>query len=1357
MKIKKILFTCLVYLSFFSIVHAQNYEENLLLFKVEDKSILPTEINTGSLKSYQSNHIEIQNLLDAHGIAEIKPLISNSFGIKHPNITELKKIYVMECSDCVPTALLTDLKALSQHFPKASLIPKMESDYTPNDYAGLSPNCTCPAPYNCFPDYLNQINAPAAWDITKGSPSIKIGIMDIEFNTNHEDLIGKIAHSSLLSECDPLDGSCGHGTYVAGLAAGNTDNGLGASSIGFNCMLELYEKEVSGGVSSFSDEAEKMLELISRNIKILNMSWGFCSPGAMGVEETDPIIEDHEGLPEEEDPTGPIEEEEDLFFDTFHDMFKMAYDFGITMVATAGNGSFGCAGGPPLSGSLGNGYRYPASFDEVISVTSVNTADQYEGENPSSGYISHSHNDKVDIAAPGFGNFGLGIGSSSYGCHTGTSAAAPVVSGLIGLMLSVNPSLQPEDIRYILRCTAVDISGIVNNDGTPNSEYYDLHQAGRIDAFAAVQMAQTYHSTNSSMPTSAGVTTWENLPPIQLDGDVILEAGDVLILRSLTALMHNESRIVVRRGAKLILDDAALTNCFAGQIWGGITVEGYADVEHNNLDLALIESENPLPSSYPGVVLLKNDSRIENVGNGAIATKRMIYNNSSGNYEDMGSSYYGGIVIAENSTFRNNRRAVEFLNYDYENISRFTNCVFEKTNIDQDWYWRGVTMYGVKGVVFDACTFDSAREELYCSSIGADVSNTVNELSDYIGIGTLNASYDVINGCSFSNLTIGVWAIGSYSNFNAINIGSNTGGSNYFNDNCQAIWLQGISGNSPEQLSIQNNVLDNNQLGIFAFECTSYIEDNSISNSDVGIAFYNNKGYYIQANCNYFDNCDKGIQYIGENRNCFFKNNIFDESQIADVYINHIPAQDGVSEILGQTNYQNGSSQTPFLNAFSESDAHSIYTEIDDVGNYKTMHFDYYHFDPSISDRIVPDCDLNSTCDAPMNFINKQAYDNFDDAEDYTGCIDLEELSPAPSPPGVEVPVVCDTRICLNDIRFDIMTSSLPLLEGNSNDLLNALNTTPNASATHEAFTQSSPYVADDLLRKIAENSDMAQWIKEDILIQNAPLSDEMMLIAQDQVSDYGYQVLYTIKYYDEESDRDALRRYLCGKEKERLEGLDFVLREAVSAEDDSEIVAILEEESDLTAKQQLSGYYLENGETGTALDVANDFTTPDYQDIQNINISIVNGGKAEYVFSAEEEMTLMAIANDFSQSAAHARSLLEWFKGERLPFPELAEYAAGKNQERKKYKVVPLLTNWQSGKLSLSPNPAKEKIQVYLPNTDFKEISIYNTAGHQVQSISLDQNERIIEIPLWDLKDGIYYLVATGEKQQLHSKLLIL
>jgi hypothetical protein len=276
-------------------------------------------------------------------------------------------------------------------------------------------------------DYaLELINAKEAWDITIGNPLIELGILDTGYDTLHEELTGKFNHISTMTS----GASLVHGTAVAITAAGNTNNNSGKSSIGFNSSLSLYNMSYN-----------EMLVATYSGVRVINISWASgCSANPY-----------------------------------YQSVIDEVYNNGTVIIAAAGNGA--TCGGP-------ENLVYPASFDNVISVTSIDANDQHQPV-PNDPNSTHQHNDKVDLSAPGY-NVALSINNNQYMTGNGTSFAAPYVTGTVGLMLSVNPCLTPAEVEYILKQTTDDIS-------SNNQSFIGRIGVGRLNASAAVQMAQETH------------------------------------------------------------------------------------------------------------------------------------------------------------------------------------------------------------------------------------------------------------------------------------------------------------------------------------------------------------------------------------------------------------------------------------------------------------------------------------------------------------------------------------------------------------------------------------------------------------------------------------------------------------------------------------------------------------------------------------------------------------------------------------------------------------------------------------------------------------------------------------------------
>ena len=341
----------------------------------------------------------------------------------------LRKVYELSSNSSqneLENSLRNFVTAVSGIYPA----PVYDTLHTPNDY-NILPGINNYA--------LNLINAQTAWDITKGDSNVVIAITDQSYNSTHSELAGKYAYINAGTSTTT------HGNAVAILAAGNTNNNNGLSSIGYNCKLALY-------LMSYNE----VLNAAYAGAKVINMSW---TAGCFYNNYAEQAINE-------------------------------AYGVGAFLVAAAGNGST-CSN--PAA------YVYPAAFDNVFSVTSIGPLDNHMKilNDPTS---THQHNDKVDLSAPGY-DVAINPAENWYLNSSGTSFAAPIVSGTVGLMLSVNPCLSRIDIDTILKISSVNIDSL-------NPTYIGLIGAGRLNAQAAVQLASGWASQPMSVTSQPiGVST----------------------------------------------------------------------------------------------------------------------------------------------------------------------------------------------------------------------------------------------------------------------------------------------------------------------------------------------------------------------------------------------------------------------------------------------------------------------------------------------------------------------------------------------------------------------------------------------------------------------------------------------------------------------------------------------------------------------------------------------------------------------------------------------------------------------------------------------------------------------------------
>ena len=248
--------------------------------------------------------------------------------------------------------------------------------------------------------------------------------------------------------------------------------------------------------------------------------------------------------------------------------------------------------------------------------------------------------------------------------------------------------------------------------------YLGLVGSGRINAYKAVSLAQSYH--DSDILISSDVVWASNS---YQGGSIIVDSLATLTINS-TINFAPSARIIVRPGGKIIVDGGTLTSACTGEMWQGIEVVGDR-TQHQN-------------AAHQGTVIFRNGATIENAH---CAIKTGLDGN-----EWLTS---GGIVQCTGSTFKNNRRAVEFISYADtlasgnigDNKSWFKDCTFtlDSTNLFLSQgmqFLNHVTLWDVKGVSFEGCTFENStagnttdrKHGIYALGAGFKVNTLCNTL-----------------------------------------------------------------------------------------------------------------------------------------------------------------------------------------------------------------------------------------------------------------------------------------------------------------------------------------------------------------------------------------------------------------------------------------------------------------------------------------------------------------------------------------------------------------------------------------------------------------------------------------------------
>jgi hypothetical protein len=180
------------------------------------------------------------------------------------------------------------------------------------------------------------------------------------------------------------------------------------------------------------------------------------------------------------------------------------------------------------------------------------------------------------------------------------------------------------------------------------------------------------------------------------------------------------AKIIVEPGATLIIDNATLTS-LGDRFWDGIIVRG----DRNSTQMP----------GVAGKLIMTNGAKIENASCGVQLADEW--------------NYYCGVIQADNSTFKNCRKAVEFMSYPFNNTSYFSECIFECTGPLSDPMYEGaginhfVTMWEVSGVQFAGNVFKNTSDY-----------DVLPSGERGTAIGSVDAGYDVmktdIPGTTFS-------------------------------------------------------------------------------------------------------------------------------------------------------------------------------------------------------------------------------------------------------------------------------------------------------------------------------------------------------------------------------------------------------------------------------------------------------------------------------------------------------------------------------------------------------------------------------------------------------------------------------
>lgn len=307
-------------------------------------------------------------------------------------------------------------------------------------------------PYNQYWLYTTRITR--AWNLVHADNTVTVATLDTGVDFDHADLEDNLLmdyawdayNSKPLSASVPNGDRIGHGTMVAGIISARANNGIGLAGASFNATIlpvKVFndagapEATTASVLSGYKYVVDLATSKTVSNLRVINTSFGsyntYSSSGYCLKDEA------------------------------LRKAIVSAKNAGIVTVCSGGNGK----DGKPRTDNI-----YPADFDECVAVTALNTDN-------TNCYWS-DYNKKKNISAPGL-LVTTTDATGGYSKASGTSMAAPIVSGVFALLFAAEPVATVDDACNAVYATATPISD-AENDRTDISGSH-----GAIDASAAVE------------------------------------------------------------------------------------------------------------------------------------------------------------------------------------------------------------------------------------------------------------------------------------------------------------------------------------------------------------------------------------------------------------------------------------------------------------------------------------------------------------------------------------------------------------------------------------------------------------------------------------------------------------------------------------------------------------------------------------------------------------------------------------------------------------------------------------------------------------------------------------------------------
>ena len=834
-------------------------------------------------------------------------------------------------------------------------------------------------------------------------------------------------------------------------------------------------------------------------------------------------------------------------------------------------------------------------------------------------------------------------------------------------------------------------------------------------------------------------TTWDYSRIVT--GDVTIKPGATLTITCKTIMAKN-ARIIVERGARLIVDGALITTKGKTQSvcsgttntdrWTGIEVWGNTSVATN---ASMLLESYALQVTDPGVVILKNKAVIEHAQVGIYAQRR------AGPWSSQ-QQHWGGLVSVNDASFKNCRKAVEYIStIPLNNSSVFKTCTFDQTFLATSLAnpvktYEGVTSWQVNNILFDGCTFNNLERGIVMGNAITNVTGSTFDKNKFaIDLGMVVPSPDgktYIGGDGNNTFKYCDWGV--YAKSYGYVIVKN----NLFEDCTTGVIMEGSSIFRIEENTFKNtNVVGNpvfvTGIGLIqsgAASVNDILCNQYISNGATSSLPLTRDGLYVGGN-------NKGTYFYKNKFSCWY------DVRLTNLFVGTLLTK-GELPTQGAPTSAVFNEYTTF--AFGDHKA-EIFTPSPSLG--LTNSFKYYHPSGTCGvSQLIPRKPVLGTCFVPISPTNPF---NFNFENKSVGLVQNPPICSFGQIGSIIRAGDCRTKACLDNYYIQISDKDNLLNPGNSLSLYSNIRTAPNATSTLSALDAVKPYVSEDVLAEVLNSSVMSGSNKKNVLAANLPLSAYINSLAEQKLTTTEFNSLSALAQPGQASLRDNAIEERTNLNNKKMALLRHFTDSLFHVGNNSAVDNLLAADPEQFSREARIGFKLQTGDYTGASYLLSVYSTSsqadiDFKFIQNLNLQRIAGTKPSVVDST----ALLALALSFSPQSGYAKTLAGVLYGrffEPVILPPSSPGLGNESTEDRTTGNVSVISNF-----SFFPNPANESLTVRVPTvlpSEKSEMLIFSAQGKLLLRQPLATSVTVLDIS--HLTAG-FYAISWLKNDQIQS-----